>query len=332
MQACAPGKLILSGEHSVVYGKPGIAMAIDRYAYAEITPRIAKEITFNLLNLRYQKSHTLNALRRVKRRLSADYKKFLNGEYTIRDVLQAPIELSQFVLTNLLDHLNVSMQEGLQLQTESNIPIGCGMGSSAAMILSVIHAIAKYFRLDLKNEKYYSYGLEAENLQHGRSSGLDLRVSLQGGCIHYKDGIASQREIPTAPMYLVNTGKPESSTGDCVSHAGDYIPSLLEDFAAVTEALDQALTAQNYIDLLAAIRENHSLLSNIGVVPEPVQQFIQKLEQQNMAAKICGAGSVAGDNAGIVLIVSEQNPEAICQRFGYSCQSIKGETRGLRAI
>ena len=77
MKAVAPGKLILSGEHAVVYGKPAIAMAIDRSAVFELTPQSGDQVSFDLPGNEGQESHTLMALRDLKRRIDKKYHEFL---------------------------------------------------------------------------------------------------------------------------------------------------------------------------------------------------------------------------------------------------------------
>ena len=79
MKAVAPGKLILSGEHAVVYGKPAIAMAIDRSAVFELTPQSGGKISFDLPGDRDSESFTLLALRDLKRRMENKYREFQQG-------------------------------------------------------------------------------------------------------------------------------------------------------------------------------------------------------------------------------------------------------------
>jgi len=71
----------------------------------------------------------------------------------------------------------------------------------------------------------------------------------------------------------------------------------------------------------------------IGVVPESVQNFISHIEANGGAAKICGAGAVAGDRAGAVLVVSDDKHAvtALTSRFGYNIIPISGESRGVHA-
>lgn len=334
MKAIAPGKIILSGEHAVVCGQPALAIAVDRYAIASVIPHSSPAtVVFDLLNLKHHKDMTVKALKRFKSRLSKDYHGFLQGERSIKDVLKLPHELSHFALSNFLERFNRFPDAGIHLKTESTIPMGCGMGSSAAMILAVKFALANHFKEDIDKEHLFQLALETENLQHGYSSGLDLRVSLQGGALEYHNGQFSTLVVPSEwPLYMVNTGSPDSTTGECVAHTKKLLEkaSRAEEFGAVTHAVKIALKQHHFADFQMAIRANHQLLTSLDVVPLPVQQFIHYLEQQQAAAKICGAGSIAGHSAGVVLIASEQDPQSWCQRFGYSAEKITGDRCGLR--
>jgi len=334
LRARAPAKLILSGEHAVVYGKPAIAMAIDRYAESTILAGLSSAILFNCLNLRYAKSFTLHALEALKKRLQNKYHAFLEGRCGIRDVLKRPFELLQYTVTHLLETWNIPLSQGLEIRASSDIPMGCGMGSSAALVMSTLYALAHFFKLDLDPARFISVGREAENLQHGYSSGLDLHLAMTGGCLRFEAGQTSERMIPNVPLYMVQTGTPKTSTGESVSFVEKYFKqsSLGEDFAAVTNAFDQALQVGDGAAMQVCIRENHRLLVNIGVVPPKIQAFIQALEQEGAAAKICGAGAVAGDNAGVVLVASDRDLSSITRDFGYTMQGVQGDAHGAHLL
>lgn len=336
MKVFAPGKLILSGEHAVVYGQPALAMAVNRYVVSTARPQLLPLISFTLSDFAYERGLTVFALERLKNRIKRKYQRFVSGDFTIRDVLQQPVELAQFAFSLFQEALNLKLTQGIKIHIQSDIPMGCGMGSSAATVLSIVHAIAHHLKMELSSELFYRLGLEAENMQHGHSSGLDLRVSLYGGCIYVNNDEVFQRTIPTIPMYIVNTGTPETSTGECVSAAAHYFKtsSIGDDFGAVTNAMDVALQSNQTHAVMTTIRDNHRLLTRIGVVPEKVQQFIGQIEQASSAAKICGAGAVAGQKAGIVLVVTEDLDalQSLAEHYQYQLLPVSGESRGVHVI
>lgn len=331
----APGKLILSGEHAVVYGQPALAMAVNRYVKATVTRETVPQVLFDLSDLSHRSRLSYDALHLLKEKIKQKYYRFISGDYSIRDVLQKPFELAQFAMGMLAESLNLTLPHGVKIQVQSDLPIGCGMGSSAATIVSVMQAMSQYMQLDIPQDKLYKLALEVENMQHGHSSGLDLRVAMQGGCLYMQGQEIEERAIPSLPMYLVNTGTPITTTGQCVEKAAPFFKSeqLKSDFAAVTQSMDKALQQQSWRDMQHAIRRNHQLLVQIGVVPEKIQTFISQMEAAGGAAKICGAGAVAGDKAGAVLVVMEDKNviTSAASRFGYNVIPISGEPRGVYA-
>ncbi len=331
----SPAKLILSGEHAVLYGQPAIAMAVNYYTETVISWHKEQVINFNLLNLEYAKGYTLYALNKLKLRIQKNYRAFLRGKCGIKDVLKKPFELLQYSVSNLIEKLNLQLTKGLEIQINSNIPIGCGMGSSAAAIVSTMHAISCLFNLKLEAKKLLSLGQDIEDLQHGKSSGLDLHLTLFGGVVKFYQGDTEPRHIPdTSYLYAVNTGSPQTTTGESVIKVAKYFTSgkLGEDFGAVTNALDVALRKNNLLDIQNAIKENHKLLNTIGVVPKKVYDFIAAIQQQKGAAKICGAGSVVGEEGGMVLVVSEHDLSSVAKKFNYHMQLIQVDYHGTKLI
>ena len=314
--AKAPAKLIVSGEHSVLYGAPAISLAITQYVFTKID--WAKKypanpmINFNLLNLKYAKSHTLKALMLIKEQLQANYNDFLAGKVHIKQVIKKPFQLLQYLVSNFLDRLHLSLPQNLDIQVKSDIPIGSGLGSSAAVIVSCLRSLTDLFKLDWDPEGFLKLATDIENLQHGKSSGLDLYTTIFGGCNYFHDIIGNNRQvekllIPDFKLHLVDTGQPQATTGECVAVAGSRLrqSQLVNQFAGVTQAIRQAFISGDKSGCIQAIQANHALLCSLGVVPEYIQSFVQAIERAGGAAKICGAGSVTGDAAGIMLLLGD---------------------------
>lgn len=334
MKAIAPGKLILSGEHSVVYGKPAVAMAIDRSVTATIEDSDDGRISFEMQDISERESFTMLALQDFKRRAQNNYRLFLEGRMGIRDVLHKPVDLFKFGFITVLDGLHRQLDRGIVIKLKSSIPVGSGMGSSAASVLSELRALGHYLRVDFKPEWYYEFSLESEKLQHGHPSGVDSYISLYGGCAAFQNGSARSVPLPRMKMYLVETGTPETTTGECVVQVKEQFQNDLiwNDFEAVTNEVEKAVRENNSELMRSLLRENHRLLCRIGVVPQKVRQFIDDVETAGGAAKICGAGATRGQNGGVVLVLADFMPTALAAKYGYKISPVRGDPLGTRIV
>ena len=334
MKAIAPGKLILSGEHAVLHDCPAVAMAVDLSAQATVTRSDTDDVSFDLQNYNYSESFTMRALRDVKHRISSNYHEFLEGEMGIRDVLHKPVDLFQYAFIMLMDGLHITLEHGLHVRLFSNIPMGCGMGSSAASVLSEFRAIGHYFRVDFRPDWHYRYSLEAENMQHGKASGVDSYISLHGGCARFQNGEAKRLPLPPDPLFLVHTGTPLSTTGECVVQVENSFSGsgIWEDFASATADFETALVTNDVEGIKHAVRRNHRLLTRIGVVPTKICEFIDAVEARGDAAKICGAGAIHGNAAGMVMVIASQPPVELCRKYGFRIVAVRGEPLGARIV
>lgn len=329
-----PAKLILSGEHAVVYGYPALAVAINCYMEVTIRWTFPLHFSFHFMEIDFRRQITLQTLQKLKRKLKNQYHKYCSGHLSIREVLQKPFELSLFTFINVLDRVKNKLPTGIDIVTNSNIPMGYGMGSSAASVVSLIYALTQFLNIDLNLEDYLMLSIESENLQHGCSSGLDVYTVYHGGCLRYEKGDFKKRTLPDLPMQLVRTGRPQSSSGECVSQVSSFFKksSIGNDFSAVTNALDKALQNENREEIKNCIRQNHHLLRTIGVVPDKINNFIVDVEKLGGAAKICGAGSIRGDNGGAVLVVADDLLVNLPRRYGYSIIPVQTDGQGTHVV
>lgn len=319
--AISPGKIILSGEHSVAYAQPALALAVNLHATAVLEP-----LSEPILRLQFAEHPEITTpladLPPLTDRLESLHAEFIAGRRPIRDVLTNPSDLLLYTIAL------ARPQSGLRVQMELGIPHGSGMGSSAAVILSLLRAALP----DLSRDQLLPLALRAEHLQHGRSSGIDLHACLHGGLHYFQAGGAQRKEFPPLPFDLIHTGIPTSSTGECVSSVREHHAEspLWNEFGEVTRATIHALQKADAQAWRQAIRTNHRLLTRIGVVPEPVQTFIQKVEEAGGAAKICGAGSIMGHAGGVVLATGVQNIAMLAARHGYSYLQCGMDSYGTR--
>jgi len=324
----APAKIILSGEHAVLYGAPALATAVSCYANATIQASGVPELGLQLLNFRQTVSATLSSLRRLRKTLFGNYKQLLLGRLHVRDVLKRPSELFQYAFISLLDAFELELQEGAWVKLDSKIPVGCGMGSSAAVLVSFLKAVSRFLGVNVSTDWLFRLAREVEHLQHGRSSGLDTHLSLYGGSVLFQDGVATPVSLGISDLVLVNTGRPSTITGECVLSVRDRLgtSAIWKEFADITSKINDATKTQGALEPL--IQANERLLESIGVVPEKVQQFIKEIENSGGAAKVCGAGAVRGDNGGIVAVFGNKPSQDLLDRYGYTLFEVQAGANG----
>lgn len=340
--AKAPAKLIISGEHAILYGAPAIAVAINKYIITTVgwaslkTAKKIPVINFDLAALKYARSHPIKTLFLLANRLQHNYNAFLNGHCGIKEVIKKPFELLQYSVISLLEKLQLQLSNNLDIKVDSSIPIGSGLGSSAALIVSCLRSLAYLFKLKWDSSKFLKIGTEIENLQHGKSSGIDLYMSIFGGCAYFNSIEQAQSLIlPNYDFKIINTGVPVATTGECVNQAKNLLikNNLINKFAEITKIIKDALINNDQIKLLEAIKENHQLLCAIQVVPQKVKDFIKEVELIGGAAKICGAGSIRGDNAGVLLLLGDQSRiDILANKYNYQLQTIGVDFQGARIV
>ena len=326
----ASGKLILTGEHAVVYERPAVVCAIEKTSRITVTSLETKDrIEFVFHAFAKQRCYTMIELQFLYETLQNNLVRFQNNELPIEDVMSTELDLLPFSLMHFLTRFSVTLTEGIQLEIESDIPCGFGMGSSAAVIISLARAMVAFSKCSISTDQLYHYAIDCENLCHGRSSGVDPYMSLYGGVQRFQQGEAVPLNALEAPLSLVNTGQPVCSSGESAMQVDSRVKNtgIWDQFAGLVPRLTGCLWSQEKKEeLIEIIRMNNHLLIQIGVVPEKVQRFIAELERQGGAGKICGAGAVRGEAAGMLWVVAPNSAMKLCHEFDYSMLTVHGVT------
>lgn len=310
--ARAPGKIILSGEHSVVYGAPALVAAVNRYTTVRFSPiHHSRTIRTALKGISAGKTYRLAALHRLREKLDRRFEQFSRGERAVQHILHRPDDLVIYSLATLFRHLpmpGLSTRRRLpvpgRLSSESELPLGAGMGSSAAAIAATLVLYEYMLNRPLTPRQRFEQVRFCERLQHGKGSAIDAAATVFGGIQQLTDGEPSalNTQLDTHWYWLLS-GIPGVSTGECVTHVRHCHGKdqyLWQQFADTCLALQQVLRTGG--DPRPAIQENQRLLHYIGVTPPPVAALIQRIEQHGGAAKISGAGAHRGTHGGIVLL------------------------------
>lgn len=328
--AHAPGKLILSGEHSILYNAPALAMAIAHYTEVSFRPLSPGEgLRTAFENLSSGASYPLKLLSKFKSAMDARFEQFKRGELAVHKILTRPDDLAVYTLASLLHEAESgTAMAGIgavgqlphpgELSSRSDLPIGAGLGSSAAIVASTTVLFEMLLDRSKTLEERYERVRFCERLKHGKAGPIDAATVVRGGLVQVGEAGVSAPSLSKdhslwrgEGWYWVLHGRPESSTGECVwqvreAHGQDT--ALWAAFADCTNGIAGALAEGGDLDDL--IRENQRLLERIGVVPAAAQSFVRQIEAAGGAAKICGAGSVKGAAGGAILVHMPE-PEAM---------------------
>ena len=327
MRGQAPGKIILSGEHSVVYGAPAIASAVALYSYIDYTPVKGSDLIAEFMGIEVHSNHPIAKLSPLVSFLDRQFQKFVDGAIQVDKILSSPVQLVLYVLASQLPTQSLSAH----FNGNSQLPIGAGMGSSASIIAAAVVLVESINKKPLSPTERYKLVKHCERLQHGKGSLIDAATGILGGVVQLQE-----QHVEKLPLrldehwYWLFTGTPQCSTGECVSyvannHAQDNV--LWQSFEQCTNAMISQLQAnQNPSDI---IRENQDLLSHLGVVSQRTQEIVKGLAKRGASAKVSGSGAFIGDSSGLLLVYAkdldaEQLFTGLNMKWGKLEQDIQG--------
>ncbi|KAG7398737.1 hypothetical protein PHYBOEH_010579 [Phytophthora boehmeriae] len=332
VKVSAPGKLLLLGEHAVVYGCPVVAAALsDLRITAEITriPADAdgvasiafscKDIKSTSDKLPLRRVYAVSELHQVVAGLEDDVYYVPTPSETVMTRIEEILEEETpedakamraplFLCCALLRTSGIlsGARGGLHVEVAtSNLPIGAGLGSSAAMSVALSGAFAELSDSPRKRELDFinEYAYASEVILHGSPSGADNTVSCFGGTLVFqKLPEPSFRRISCQlnnfRFLLVNTCVPRSTKvqvgnvqklyeadPEKVQQQFDTIQQIVEKFVSLSERklLSEEVLGQD-------IEHNQQILNDLGVGHDQIDEVARICKQFNGTTKLTGAG------------------------------------------
>ncbi len=273
--ASAPGKIILFGEHAVVYGRPAIAVPILQVrakAIVSVDPRSAPGLVI------------------IK---APDI-----GLETALSALPDNHPLAA-VLWKAASAIKLSHIPACTIQVTSSVPIAAGMGSGAAVSVAILRAFSASMGHPLSDEQVSQLAYEVEIIYHGTPSGIDNTVITYAKPVYYIKGKTIETLQVKHPFTLViGDSGVISPTMSAVSdvhqgweNARDRFEALFDAAGMIADSARKAINAGENDALGPLMDENHTLLSKMGVSSLELERLVEAARSAGaLGAKLSGAG------------------------------------------
>jgi mevalonate kinase len=290
--ASAPGKIILFGEHAVVYGRPAVAVPVTE---------VAAKVTVNA-NPRGEPGAVVIQAPDI-------------GLEAMLDDLPSEHPLG-LAVRECASALKVKHIPACSLRIKSTIPVAAGLGSGAAVSVAILRALSAYLGHPLSDEQVCALAFEVEKLYHGTPSGIDNTVITYARPVYFVKGKPIQRLQVKSPFTIVigDTGiaSPTSATVGEVRKAWqkskDQYEAFFDSTGAIADSARQAIEAGG-IELLGPLMDaNHGLLRKLGVsCPELEALVLAARKAGALGAKLSGGGR--GGN--MIALVTAKNADKV---------------------
>ena len=283
-KSSAFGKIILFGEHAVVYGRPALAVPV-RQVYTDVNVSDSDREGIWIDAPAVKLHAELNTL---------------PSDHPIASVIH-----------NLFFLLRVSPFPNLNIRISSTIPVASGLGSGAAVTIALTRALAAHLRHAMEDEEVNSFAYEIEKIYHGTPSGIDNTVITYGKPVYFVKGKPIETFKVGQPFTFVigDTGIP-APTNESV---GDVRRLWLSDTPRFERVFDKigdisfsarcAIEAGLYEWLGELMNKNHALLQELTVSSPELDRLVEAARGAGaLGAKLSGGGR--GGNM-IALVKSE---------------------------
>lgn len=277
VRVSAPGKLMLFGEHAVIYGKPCIVTAVDQRMVVTI-----ERIEENVVELTAPE---------------VDIKSFKADYFAGLDKLPKGAKFVFASIKNFYKKFGIS--SGLKIETKSDFSSKFGFGSSSAVTVCVVKGLAEIFGIKLTNKQIFDLSYKTVLDVQGVGSGFDIAAAIWGGTLYFISGGKKIVRITknTLPLVVGYTGiKADTATlikkvEELKKTKPKVINSIFDSITLIVKDAKERLKKGDYKGLGELASLNQGLLDSLGVNTEALSSLIFAARSNGAyGAKLSGAG------------------------------------------
>lgn len=301
----APGKVYLFGEHAVVYGEPAVPCAIERRARVTVERRDDERLQVQATDL------TLDG-----------FTVTWDGDTDDRPDVDVPTPLVEAAIGYVEGAIGQALDAadtpaaGFDITVESDIPLGAGLGSSAAVVVAAIDAATRELDVELDTTEIADRAYQVEyDVQDGQASRADTFCSATGGAVRVQgDDCRRLDDAPNLP-FVVGYDGGTGDTGELVAGVRslkeeyDFAENTIEAIGDIVRNGEAALQDGDLEELGRLMDFNHGLLSALGVSSRSLDTMVWAAREADaLGAKLTGAG---GGGCIVALDRTEQSHTAL---------------------
>lgn len=302
-------KIIIFGEHFVVYGLPGVAAGIDKFVQIEAQKvKDSDDVMFD--------------------------DKVLNEKVSLKE---KPDGIKSKIFHAMFDSDEFLPKKGIKFIINANFPNGAGMGASGAFCVALARSMNTLFDQNWKDDKINELAFLGEKIVHGEASGIDNTCSTYGTTIYFEKDLTGEKNTARpikcgkALYFVLADSGVKHESKEAVEHVKSFkeknpkdFDVICSDYKSIVSKAKKEIQFGGVAEIGKLMNKNNELLKQLGISTPELDQIVRIANFEGaFGAKITGAGM--GGSA-LILCENEKGQDKIVASLvgkGFKASKIK---------
>lgn len=284
-----PGKVSLFGEHAVVFGEPALVAAIGKRLTVSVEDRSDRLIRISAMDLHVPGVVLTFTEESPELTVETDYGRVVGAVGYVREAIEM-----------VSGHLEA--RKGVNITIRSEMPVGAGLGTSAAVAVGTVAAYAILTGHELDSTEIARLAHETEIRVQGIASPMDTAVATHGGMLYimpaYPQPHIERLPITSGLPMVIGYTEREFRTSELVKRVcemretyPELVSPILQCIGKITERAKAALARGDLPSLGSLMNVNHGLLDSLGVSSKSLNDMVYSARFAGaIGSKMTGAG------------------------------------------